>query len=513
MFPTPEKLAEIAASPGGKLAEVSFAQILRALAENRLSCVLEIRRRRLIKRIAVESGVPVACESNLVHERFGPFLVSIGRLSEQDFTTSFSESITKDVPLGEILVEKGLITLEQLYRLLQQCLAKQLLDGFTWTDGDFSLLHDEMQVHAPLKVRVHQLIVTGVTRFAPQELVDSAVMTLIGQRLALHPSPVVAAEELRLDKCSRGLVALLQESPLSMSALVEGVGLEMEEVSRSIYALGTLGLLVDAESAAKLEDQVPGRTTQPIPVVRELPDGGVTSEDVMRLFLSYRRLDAFELLGLDPSATEAQIDAAFFVFSRRFSPLRFADGALESVQEQGQELFLSGARAYAVLCDKEQRESLIYRRERREKEAGKEERVGPSRIHTDLLDPEAQYRKGLKLLEKGDHQRALQYLEFATDCDPQNGLYRAQLAHCRYCIDPSSAQSVLKHLVETHRVDPGCGLAYLYAGEIAGDLEMFDHAETLLREAGKLLAPDRRPIEKLKELSAKMGKKPGRKSR
>lgn len=501
MFPTPEKLTEIASLPAGKLGEVPFAQVLRALAENQRTCILEIRRRRLVKRIAVELGVPVACESNLVHERFGPFLVGIGRITEAQFATSFSESITRDEPLGEILVEKGFLSLDQLFRLLQQCLAKQLLDGFTWIDGDFSLLHDEMNVHAPLKVRVHQLIMTGITRFAPQQQADAAVMTMIGTDLALHPFPSVPLEDLRLDQRSMRVVELLEERPRSLSELGQEIEGGIEDVTRSVFALGTLGFLIEAKRREEIEST--GRITQPVPRITVQVDDGVRKDDVMRLFLAHRRLDAFELLGLEDSASETRIDQAFLDFAQRYSPLRFLDGELQSVQEQAQELLLAGSRAYAEVSDKQQRESLVYRRRMRQEEAEREKRVGPSRIQTDLLDPEAQYRKGQQLMEAGESSQALQYLEFAADCDPQNGLYRAQLACCRYRCDPKSAQKVLKHLVETHRIDPGCGLAYLYAGEIASDLGMYDHAETLLREASKLLSPDRRPIERLKELSAK----------
>ena len=51
------------------------------------------------------------------------------------------------------------------------------------------------------------------------------------------------------------------------------------------------------------------------------------------------------------------------------------------------------------------------------------------------------------------------------------------------------------------RLDPNCGLAAYYAGEIERQLGHPEEAEGHLRRAIKLMSPDRRPIEALKALS------------
>ena len=45
-------------------------------------------------------------------------------------------------------------------------------------------------------------------------------------------------------------------------------------------------------------------------------------------------------------------------------------------------------------------------------------------IKTDLLDPEVQFKKGVALLESGQCREAITQLQFASDCDPSNGVYR-----------------------------------------------------------------------------------------
>jgi tetratricopeptide (TPR) repeat protein len=103
----------------------------------------------------------------------------------------------------------------------------------------------------------------------------------------------------------------------------------------------------------------------------------------------------------------------------------------------------------------------------------------------------------------GNHKEALEQLEFAHDCDPQNGLYRAELAYCRYLREPDfAARKSLQELAEALRIDPNCGLAVYYTGKIHTDLGNADEAETFLRQSIKMMAPDRRPIQALKDLAA-----------
>jgi len=188
---TPERLEEIAGLREGTLREVSFAPLLLAHCLHQHTLVLEVRRRQVWKRILLENGVPVDCRSNLTHETLGRYMVLEGKLGEDDFTACLSRSATHGVPFGEILLEQGLVTAVDLFRILQQNLAKKLLDLFTWREGDFQTDGDLPTRESSLKIKVPQLILTGVTKLAPQEEVDMAVGPLVGQRLCLHPTPPI----------------------------------------------------------------------------------------------------------------------------------------------------------------------------------------------------------------------------------------------------------------------------------------------------------------------------------
>ena len=124
LSPTSDLGREIARLREGSLPDVSIAPLFLAHALHHHTLVLEVRRRQIWKRILFENGVPVDCRSNLAHETLGRYMVLEGRLGEEDFTACLSRAAARGVPMGEILLEQSLVTAAELFKILQQNLAK-----------------------------------------------------------------------------------------------------------------------------------------------------------------------------------------------------------------------------------------------------------------------------------------------------------------------------------------------------------------------------------------------------
>src|SRR5436190_2769356 len=246
MRPSAEQLQEIAALPEGELGRVPFPLLLLAFSLHRRTAVLRLERRQVQKNVFLEDGVPVDCRSNLVHETLGRFLVRAGALAEDAFNLHLSDSLSRGTPIGEILVQKKVIGSYELFRYLQQNLAHKLLDLFTWKDGSFGVQSEAPPVTSPLKVKVPQLLLTGLLRFAPQEEVDFAVAPLVGRPLAIHPLPHVPLAELRLSEAHTKAFMRLG-APCSMGDLAQASGLPFGEVTRLVYALSLLGAVAPSD--------------------------------------------------------------------------------------------------------------------------------------------------------------------------------------------------------------------------------------------------------------------------
>lgn len=522
MIPTPEQLSAIGRMTAGNLKQVPFATLLCSIATGEKTVVLELRRSRLEKKIAIDKGSPVDCRSNLAHETLGRYLIAEGKLNEENFNTSLAKAASRGVPLGEILIESELIGAFELYRVLQQNLAKKLLDCFTWRDGTFEIRPDPSDVDSSLKVKAPQLIVTGVMKFASQEEVDKSVAPLVGKQLLLHPSPQFPLDEIKLPAAHTRLLDAIK-GEFRVDQLFEAGDLPPEDVTRMLYALAVIGIVVRAElvSPAMRRAQQPkappkpalsmGTTAGLVPIPQVAPspaqappgsekDTEKLRDDIMQAFLAFRRQDPFDLMKLEETASDRAIEDAYLRLSKRFNPLALEGGPLENIADKAREICLAVGRAYGELADPIQRDAVIERRAQKREEHRRGLASGRFAIKTDLLDPSVQFRKGKALMEAGMHREAIQLLEFAADCDSQNVEYRSELAWCRFIDSSSNARQSIADLKEAMRIDPQNGLAVFYAGEIHRITGNKAESEPLLRKACKMMAPDRRPVEALKLL-------------
>lgn len=574
MIPTPEQLKSIAQMRRGNLAEIPFGILLHALAVHRQTVVLEIERPPLKKTLILEHGNPVECRSNLLHETLSRFMATKGWLEEEESQGYFNRSVAEGIPFGELLTREGKITAGDLYKVLQQNLAKKLLDVFSWRSGEFHLHSDVPAVDSPLQVNAPQLVVTGIVKFALAEEVNGAVGPLVGKRLVLHPSPPFSAEDLHLSNEQRRLLDLLRQGK-RIDELAAETTVPFERIMRLLYAMAVIGIVVDEEQLAAHErapaDAAPrGEVSSPTAVGSRAADakaadttaaettaaddaataqvaatGSATAgaasngaaaaaaaakpaasapsvdaapssspgaearnhdsehNQLMEAYLRYRKQDAFELLGLEETASQEEIERRYVTFSQRFAPWKFDVSGLSGLVEKAEDLFLAGGRAFGELSDTERRNALLKRRQTLRQEGPRAPARDRFMIKSELLDPVVQYRKGKALLQKQLYREAAQQLQFAVDCDPQNSLYRSELAYGKYMSNPDlESQAALEALEETLRIDPKCGMAVFYGGQILADLEQYKEAERKLRLAIKMMMPDRRPIEALKAMQA-----------
>jgi Flp pilus assembly protein TadD len=218
----------------------------------------------------------------------------------------------------------------------------------------------------------------------------------------------------------------------------------------------------------------------------------------MELALNHRRKDAIELLGVDPENVTTTAHLCYLKFAEKFAPWRYE----EELAEQAREVFLAGARAYAHLCEPDRRNALIAERKHSTRSAPMAKITTQFKMETDLLDAQKQFEEGIQLAKADNFEKALNQLEFAADLDPQNPRYRSELAFCRFRLDPdANARKALEELTEATRLDPQCGIALFYTGEILRNAGRLDEAEVFLKRSLKPMAPDRRPVEALRALN------------
>lgn len=522
MIPNADQLQVISQMSRGDLAEIPFPVLLHALAVHRRSVVLLIQRRQLTKEIVLENGIPVDCQSNLLQDTLGKFMVARGDITEEQCQLALSKAATSGQPLADVLVAEGLVNASELFKILQQNLAKKLLDGFTWREGEFQVSTELPRVESPLKVKTPQLVLTGVTKLAPDDEVEQAMAELVTKKLFLNPRPLHPLREIRLSKAHQEIVGLVSLGKTVEELESETEGMPRTTILRLLYSLAVLGIVVP-EDRLPQQELVATPDMDFLPMAEAAPEGAAAEKapliedldrvrnQLMEAYLRYRKQDAFELLGIPDDASREQVDLGYLEFCEHFAPWKFSQPGLESLFEKARDLFIAGGRAFGELCNPETRNSLIARRQSAIGERVNVDARNAFAIKSNLLDSETQFHKGIAAMGNGSYAEALDFLQFSYDCEPQNSRYRAELAYCRYLKDPEiEGERSLEELKETIRIDPESGLALYYAGIILGEAGDFEQAEPWLQRAIKLMKPDRRPIDALKKYKALEKEKPKR---
>ena len=515
MFPTP---SQVLRQREGALDDTPFPLLLHSLMVEERTCMLELKVRQREKRILFEDGAPVGCQSNLLHETLGKYLVEKGRITEADYQKSLADSVSQGVQMDALLIQKGLISPFDLYKQLQANLAHKLLDCFRWTDAKYRLIADVELPDASVRMNTAQLILTGVASVMPFDAVATHFTFTDERRFGQMPGVDAG---LKLSSKDARLFQALRQRP-TFTELMERTGFDTEMALRRLYALCLLevaGFVEDVDArAAKLAVGVPvaptpvpepalGAVPSPMAAVQQAQGTPFSDEDeaarnaLVSAFLAHRSKDPFALLEVPEDVQPVPLRKAFLAWADRYSPLRFQTPEL---REKAEALLAAYARAFGALSDAEQ--NHLWRKRRaaqREKERGS---TRPStaeqfRIRTDLLDATTQFEEAKRRLQARNFAGAFEYFEYACDIDPKP-LYQAHRAFARYLMKPDAhGRQALQELQDVVRQEPGLEEGWAFLAEVAQGESQLPLAEDAYRKAFKLNPKNRRYVDLIQEIS------------
>jgi two-component system OmpR family response regulator len=134
---------------------------------------LGCQRAKVKKVVYFEKGQPVFALSNLVSDRFGQFLVRVGKITPEQLKEAAASATANKRRTGDVLVERGLLKdTERLYYVAQQVKAI-IYSLFGWEDGAYQMSFKDKAVAESIKLDIHpaNLIVRGVKKlYKPERL-------------------------------------------------------------------------------------------------------------------------------------------------------------------------------------------------------------------------------------------------------------------------------------------------------------------------------------------------------
>lgn len=150
----------------GTLKTMNLTDLLQFLAAGRKSGTLKFDHGKITKQIYFKNGMIVGSKSNDPREYLGQVLLHYGKVDDTQLKTAREVQRTSGAKLGEVLVQQGFLTENEVLEILKTRTLDAIYDLFVWTDGDFEFYDEEPLPEDLLLIEVEptNVIMEGIYR-------------------------------------------------------------------------------------------------------------------------------------------------------------------------------------------------------------------------------------------------------------------------------------------------------------------------------------------------------------
>ena len=242
----------------GGLAERDFPDLVQYLYEQRWSGALTLTHKGVGKSVTVQEGRLVFASSSSPDDRLGELLLRRGRITLQQFVDA-GKAIVPGKRLGTILVEQGLLDPKDLVKAVVEQTQEIIYGAFQWTEGHYRLQPGQESAEAiTLKISTPELIMEGIHRIEAWSRIVRGVGGVYAKYVRADDyESVISQMSLSLEKMS--LLTGLHGTQ-DVAAICRESSLPGFEVCRTLWAFRVIGILkpVDLAPVAKAIDEDEG---------------------------------------------------------------------------------------------------------------------------------------------------------------------------------------------------------------------------------------------------------------
>ncbi len=240
----PDPLPVGAGSPGSRRGDLkdSLPSLITAFYLSRETGELGVQRGKVKKVVYFERGTPVFALSNLLADRFGQFLVRVGKIKPEQLQDAAAVATASNRRTGDVLVERGLLKdTERLYYVGQQVKAI-IYSLFSWEDGTYVMSFKEKASHESIKLDVHpaNLIVRGIKKLYKPERLTRLLQP--EDRLLPAVAPAYQLHEVELERWEAELLPKI-DGNRTVGELVAYANRPQQVVYGFLVAMMSLGIL------------------------------------------------------------------------------------------------------------------------------------------------------------------------------------------------------------------------------------------------------------------------------
>jgi hypothetical protein len=150
----------------GDFTTMPLADLCQWMAISQKTGILLLQRGEIVKEIYFNRGKIVASASNDPREYFGQFLLSYGKITEEDLMRVFGKQGETGIKLGRLLVMEGLLSEDEVQKYLRIKAEETIYDLFLWETGTFKFYGDgqAQENNVSIEMDVTSVLMEGTRR-------------------------------------------------------------------------------------------------------------------------------------------------------------------------------------------------------------------------------------------------------------------------------------------------------------------------------------------------------------
>lgn len=464
-------------SPGlsGSLDDLPLPALLHHLHGLRATGVLHLANEKKRKWIQLRDGYPRAVRSNLINECLGNYLVRYGKISQ----AAFAESRRRTKPgrlQGEILVAMEILSEEEIAAALRAQADEKLFEAFSWKSGTYRFERGvdlERANSLGVERSPANLILRGVRERFPIKLIEDYICSHADCFIAPAESPFYQFQEVDLDPRHEELLTSL-DGTRRLAEFLKAT----PDLKRTLYAMLAFGLLELTGGNRPSTKPSPRRDAR----LQEEVKGEELRARLTGLADRMRDQSYFEVLGVDESASEEALRAAFQKRAAHFHPDQYRRSG-DAVAHLAGEVFAQLTLAYQTLTDPRRRSEYVLNQRKDQRDA---ERL---RTSERALEAEVQFQEGQRLLAQRAYERALEVFGRALQLYPDAGEYHAHYGwtlHLCHPDQPDIASEAIEHVRRGIKLAGQRETSYLFMGRLCKVVGRVELAEKMFARAVQL---------------------------
>jgi hypothetical protein len=240
---------------------MNLTDLLQFLAAARKSGTLKFDQGKITKQVYFKNGMIVGSKSNDPREYLGQVLLHYGKVDEIQLKVAREMQRTTGAKLGEVLVQQGFMTEDDVLSTLKTRTLDAIYDLFVWEDADFEFYDDEAPPDDLLLIEVQptNVIMEGIYRIDEFARYRALVPS---DRTVLELN--AGASSLKLGTEFRQILHFVEKR---MS--VAEICYHMHASSFHVY--GQLYTLI-SEGIARVVGELPEDSRPPLKTIEDLPE-------------------------------------------------------------------------------------------------------------------------------------------------------------------------------------------------------------------------------------------------